>query len=593
MAALASLCAGPAAVPCSVQRVAELPITMTGPRPIVATEINGMAAPFILDSGAFYSMMSAAAAAEYRLSLSPAPYGLRISGVGGLVYPQTTRVKRFVVAGVALQDVEFLVGGSSVGMGAKGLIGQNFLERFDVEYDFEHGALRLFRTAGCAHTDLAYWVATGHSYSVLPIDWGSPQAPHTQGTVLVNGVKVRAAFDSGAANSVLSLKIAAKAGVHPDSPGVMAVGAGHGIGSGTVNVYLGTFASFKVGDEEIKNARLRFADLNLDSFDMLIGADFFLSHRILVANSQHRLYFTYNGGPVFDLESKAAQPPQPAQAAPGAPREPPAADSSTAPDAPQEAADHARRGAAFASRHEFAQALAELTHACELDPGNGQYFYLRGRVQQQLRQFEPALRDLDRALGLAAADVPALLARAEVRFALHDLGGSLQDLDAVDRAAARQADVRLQLGQWYQALKRPDAALVQYDRWIEAHPADAELADALDRRCNLRALQGVGLDLALQDCTAALRHAVAASPLYARILGDRGLVRLRGGKFPAAIADYDAALKIQARDAWWLYGRGIAQLRMQRAVAGNADLAAARAIWPAITARFAELGISP
>jgi hypothetical protein len=32
---------------------------------------------------------------------------------------------------------------------------------------------------------------------------------------------------------------------------------------------------------------------------MLLGADFFLSHRIFVSNEQHKVYFTYNGGPVF------------------------------------------------------------------------------------------------------------------------------------------------------------------------------------------------------------------------------------------------------------------------------------------------------
>jgi hypothetical protein len=47
-------------------------------------------------------------------------------------------------------------------------------------------------------------------------------------------------------------------------------------------------------------------------FDMLLGADFFLSHHILISNSQHKLYFTYNGGPVFDLTMGAAAPPPPA-----------------------------------------------------------------------------------------------------------------------------------------------------------------------------------------------------------------------------------------------------------------------------------------
>ena len=39
---------------------------------------------------------------------------------------------------------------------------------------------------------------------------------------------------------------------------------------------------------------------------MLIGADFFLSHRVYVANSQRKLYFTYNGGPVFNLTAGPA-----------------------------------------------------------------------------------------------------------------------------------------------------------------------------------------------------------------------------------------------------------------------------------------------
>jgi hypothetical protein len=32
---------------------------------------------------------------------------------------------------------------------------------------------------------------------------------------------------------------------------------------------------------------------------MLLGADFLRAHRVLVAHSQRKLYFTYTGGPVF------------------------------------------------------------------------------------------------------------------------------------------------------------------------------------------------------------------------------------------------------------------------------------------------------
>jgi hypothetical protein len=43
--------------------------------------------------------------------------------------------------------------------------------------------------------------------------------------------------------------------------------------------------------------------------DMLIGADFFLSHRIYVARSQGKIYFTYKGGPIFQHVSPESNAP--------------------------------------------------------------------------------------------------------------------------------------------------------------------------------------------------------------------------------------------------------------------------------------------
>ena len=63
------------------------------------------------------------------------------------------------------------------------------------------------------------------------------------------------------------------------------------------------FANFKLGDEQVTNFKLMMGDYGLDgSADMLIGADFFISHRVLISYSQHKLYFTYTGGPVFDMK---------------------------------------------------------------------------------------------------------------------------------------------------------------------------------------------------------------------------------------------------------------------------------------------------
>jgi hypothetical protein len=48
---------------------------------------------------------------------------------------------------------------------------------------------------------------------------------------------------------------------------------------------------------------------------MLLGADFFQSHRVYVARSQRRIYVSYMGGPVFQTRRDApASAPAPAPA---------------------------------------------------------------------------------------------------------------------------------------------------------------------------------------------------------------------------------------------------------------------------------------
>jgi hypothetical protein len=58
-----------------------------------------------------------------------------------------------------------------------------------------------------------------------------------------------------------------------------------------------------------------------------------------------------------------------------------------------------------------------------------------------------------------------------------------------------------------------------------------------------------------------------------------------------AIADYDAALRIDPKHAASLFGRGIAKLRSGNVDAGNTDINAAKAIQSTIATEFAGYGI--
>jgi hypothetical protein len=58
-----------------------------------------------------------------------------------------------------------------------------------------------------------------------------------------------------------------------------------------------------------------------------------------------------------------------------------------------------------------------------------------------------------------------------------------------------------------------------------------------------------------------------------------------------AIADYDAALRVEAKRANSLYGRGIAKIRNDNATGGNRDIVAAKSIQADIADEFAGYGI--
>src|SRR5512146_1303526 len=110
-AALLFLAAVPVAAlaDCKVGRIAELPVTMNGLRPMVTAKINGADAQFLADSGAFFSLISPASAEEYHLASSPTNVVIR--GIGGSSMARVTTVKEFTLAGVPIHNVQFAVGG--------------------------------------------------------------------------------------------------------------------------------------------------------------------------------------------------------------------------------------------------------------------------------------------------------------------------------------------------------------------------------------------------------------------------------------------------------------------------------------------------
>jgi len=328
----------------------------------------------------------------------------------------------------------------------------------------------------------------------------------------------------------------------------------------------------------------------------LLGADFFLAHHIYVAYSQNKLYFTYNGGPVFALNAGSSAPST--QSAPSSAPEPGAAARTAgasglgAPSA--EESGFLRRGMAEVSRGELAQAIADLTRACASEPTNSGCHYQRGLAYWRSALPESALADFNTAIQLQPNDFEAYLARAELE--LHQNPAAAQsDLDAVDRFAPEQWDTRLLLARLYAAAGEYAGAVHQYDLWIEYHGDDIRLPYALSGRCGSEAAANVDVDRALEDCNSALHDFPRTTSVdeTAVTISNRGLAYLREAKLDDALADFDAALKLQPEFPLARYARGVAEIKKGLKAQGEADLAAAQAHRPGLARHLAGIGLTP
>ena len=307
-----------AASSCRLMKIAEWFVTPQSGRLIVDGAINGQKIGILFDTGAASSLVQRAAADRLGLTRQEAK-GYRAAGVGGGTYVEYAVIEELKLGTASRKNWRvFVMGERDLGRAYAFVLGYDFFEQVDIEFDLANNAVRLFQTQDCGDAPLAYWARGGAGEVRLETD---SERPGILVNVKLNGKPLLAHLDTGASSSVLSRLVAAQAGVTPETSGTVPAGTTGGFGAGRPEQWIGAFESFSIGDEVIRNPNIRFTDLGVthtetgtrlaikrEMWEMLLGLDFLRSHRVFVAHSQRKLYFTYTGGPVFARPPRTLSP---------------------------------------------------------------------------------------------------------------------------------------------------------------------------------------------------------------------------------------------------------------------------------------------
>ncbi|HEY2069942.1 MAG TPA: aspartyl protease family protein [Rhizomicrobium sp.] len=181
---------------------------------------------------------------------------------------------------------------------AAGLLGNNFLEKYDAEFDFFHGKLNLFQHHTCSEP--VYWTHDPFAVAKM-IDRNEG---HVTVEAMLDGKRVKVTLDTGSPDSAMSLDAARRLfGWDEKDPRIRRVTTARINGGATAVLYDYPFASLTFDGVTITSPKITLVPQ--DNFTGERDADILIGMSVL---RRLHLYIAYEEGQVYLTSAETSSP---------------------------------------------------------------------------------------------------------------------------------------------------------------------------------------------------------------------------------------------------------------------------------------------
>lgn len=272
---------------CRLERAADLPMVAGTPYALVPARIDDQPVSMLLDTGDERLTITHEAQRILRLP-EDTKHRTEVHGIGGTSTSFDAVIQRF-----ELGDTELPVTGASlvdlmmhplVDPPMAGIVGEQVMSRYDMEFDFASRHVVLWQRTGC-DTIAPAW--TG-AWSTVDLLRGNGDLLTLD--VAIDGHTIRAMLDTGALTSVIDPQAAAVLGVTAATLGAARVAVSRGADSSDVLMRRYVLRDIALGSTHVANLAVGIGAVKVPFAHMLLGVDFLQHHDLWVSYAGQKAF---------------------------------------------------------------------------------------------------------------------------------------------------------------------------------------------------------------------------------------------------------------------------------------------------------------